>query len=199
MKNKKGITLIALIITIVVLLILAGVSINAIVGENGILTQAQNASKKTNEASEMETIEFVATDVKTDLLIDGTSDKIIGEPLTNKQIGIDWNVIVFENNTYGTGWYYIEKGQEISNYGKTKMNWIVNYESGKVINLGDNYSKFSSADTSIQSAKENLVFNLDGTIIDNATNIKDLKWSEGSEPVGFDEINENSRLDKKFN
>ena len=34
MRNKRGITLIALIITIIVLLILAGVSINALVGDN---------------------------------------------------------------------------------------------------------------------------------------------------------------------
>ena len=44
MKNKKGITLIALIITIIVLLILAGVSLNAIVGDNGIITNAMNAN-----------------------------------------------------------------------------------------------------------------------------------------------------------
>ena len=44
MKNNKGITLIALVITIIVLLILAGVSIAMLTGENGILTQA-NESK----------------------------------------------------------------------------------------------------------------------------------------------------------
>lgn len=37
LKNKSGITLIALIITIIVLLILAGVTILTITGENGIL------------------------------------------------------------------------------------------------------------------------------------------------------------------
>ena len=43
-KNKnKGITLIALIITIIVLLVLAGVSLNAIIGENGIITNSQRA------------------------------------------------------------------------------------------------------------------------------------------------------------
>ena len=43
MKNNKGITLIALVITIIVLLILAGVSIAMLTGENGILTQAGRA------------------------------------------------------------------------------------------------------------------------------------------------------------
>ena len=44
-QNNRGITLIALVITIIVLLILAGVSISMLTGENGILTQA-NKSKK---------------------------------------------------------------------------------------------------------------------------------------------------------
>ena len=47
MKNNKGITLIALVITIIVLLILAGVSIAMLTGENGILTQATGAADKT--------------------------------------------------------------------------------------------------------------------------------------------------------
>jgi len=45
-KNSKGITLIALVITIIVMLILAGVSLNAIIGDNGIITNAQNANMK---------------------------------------------------------------------------------------------------------------------------------------------------------
>lgn len=43
MKNNKGITLIALVVTIIVLLILAGVSIAMLTGQNGILTNAQKA------------------------------------------------------------------------------------------------------------------------------------------------------------
>ena len=39
--NKKGITLVALVVTIVVLLILAGVSINLVLGQNGLITQTQ--------------------------------------------------------------------------------------------------------------------------------------------------------------
>ena len=50
-KSQKGITLIALIITIIVLLILAGVSIATLTGENGILTQAGTAKKENKKAS----------------------------------------------------------------------------------------------------------------------------------------------------
>ena len=53
-KNNKGITLIALVITIIVLLILAGVSIAMLTGENGILTQAQRAKSETNDAQSKE-------------------------------------------------------------------------------------------------------------------------------------------------
>lgn len=55
LKNRsKGITLIALVITIIVLLILAGVSISMLTGSNGILTQAQNAKEQTEKASLIE-------------------------------------------------------------------------------------------------------------------------------------------------
>ena len=57
MKNKRilkerGITLIALVVTIVVLLILAGVSINAIFSENGIIKRAQDARNKMDQATQ---------------------------------------------------------------------------------------------------------------------------------------------------
>ena len=51
-KQEKGITLIALVITIVVLLILAGVSINAIFSENGIINKAKDAQNKMDEAQQ---------------------------------------------------------------------------------------------------------------------------------------------------
>ena len=53
-RNEKAITLIALIVTIIVLLILAGVTIATLTGENGILTRANDAKEKTEEASEKE-------------------------------------------------------------------------------------------------------------------------------------------------
>ena len=51
-SNQKGITLIALVVTIVVLLILAGVSVNAIFSENGIIKRAKDAQNKMNQAAE---------------------------------------------------------------------------------------------------------------------------------------------------
>ena len=50
MKGNRGITLVALVVTIVVLLILAGISLNLVLGENGIITKAQEARDKTEQA-----------------------------------------------------------------------------------------------------------------------------------------------------
>ena len=52
MKKNKGITLVALVVTIVVLLILAGVSINLVLGNNGIIAKAKDAETKSAEASQ---------------------------------------------------------------------------------------------------------------------------------------------------
>ena len=54
LKNEMGITLIALVITIIVLLILAGVAISMLSGENGILRKAAEAKTKTEESRKAE-------------------------------------------------------------------------------------------------------------------------------------------------
>ena len=48
LKNKHGITLISLVITIIVLLILAGVSINVVFNQGGLFEKANNAVEKWN-------------------------------------------------------------------------------------------------------------------------------------------------------
>ena len=61
-KSNRGITLIALVITIIVLLILAGVTIAALSGDNGILQNGTKAKEKTDEATDIEKIKLLATD-----------------------------------------------------------------------------------------------------------------------------------------
>ena len=68
-KNVHGITLIALVITIIVLLILAGVSIAMLTGQNGILTQAQNAKTTTENKSAEEKVKLAVMGARAD---DGT-------------------------------------------------------------------------------------------------------------------------------
>ena len=93
-KNSKGITLIALVITIIVLLILAGVTIATLTGDNGILNQAGKAKDKTTEA---ESIERVQVEVAGSYGIDGTIDK---EQL-NKNLGNIAGLKIGESNFGG--------------------------------------------------------------------------------------------------
>ena len=67
MRDTKGITLIALIITIIVLLILAGVTIITLTGENGILKRATTAGQKTNEETAKEELKLLITEARLDL------------------------------------------------------------------------------------------------------------------------------------
>ncbi|MBD9158519.1 MAG: hypothetical protein EGQ16_01535, partial [Clostridiales bacterium] len=75
-ENRQGITLIALVITIVVLLILAGVSISMLTGENGILTQANKAKKATEEAAQEEN--SALSSLEDYMITDGSYNKETG-------------------------------------------------------------------------------------------------------------------------
>ena len=75
-QNNRGITLIALVITIVVVLILAGVSISMLTGQNGILTQAQNAKKATEEAAQEEN--SALSSLEDYMITDGSYNKETG-------------------------------------------------------------------------------------------------------------------------
>ncbi len=58
MKKRDGITLIALVVTIIVLLVLAGISISMLTGQNGILNRAQEAKEKTGTSNAEEKIKI---------------------------------------------------------------------------------------------------------------------------------------------
>lgn len=76
-RKNQGITLIALVITVIVLLILAGVTIATLTGDNGILTRAQEAKNKTEQAQKEE-----------QNILNSYEDKI------NEYAGIDWNEVM---------------------------------------------------------------------------------------------------------
>ena len=67
-KKERGITLVALVVTIVVLLILAGVSISMVLGNNGIVTKAQSAQAAQDKAYAKEVVESGLKSVQIDVL-----------------------------------------------------------------------------------------------------------------------------------
>ena len=168
-KNKKGITLIALVITIIVLLILAAVSIATLTGENGILTRAQDAKTQTGAADEKEAIglayngvmaenqgrgEVTAEKLKLELSRNGRTDvtDVTGEnPITiefnsGRSYEIDANGNIKEvssvRNPYGEDWDYA---------------WVCNdgvwdntqYTAGSEVE-GDIIAKFYATENTIQ-------------------------------------------------
>lgn len=62
MKNTKGITLVALVITIIVLLILAGVAIVTLMGDNSLISISKDAAEETKEKSAIEKVQLMLTD-----------------------------------------------------------------------------------------------------------------------------------------
>lgn len=170
-RKEKGITLIALVVTIIVLLILAGVSIAMLTGNNGLLNQAIKAKEETEISSEKEGINLsiINYQLKND-------DKYkLGTTLYDKNADNStiWDVIVSNGITYGTNWNYIETGTNIEGYGNSKNNYLVNYKTGELIELKeDDYSRLTHG-TNI-GITDSLIFNLDPSIIDT-TDIEDLK------------------------
>ena len=72
LKENKGITLIALVVTIIVLLILAGVTIALVLGQNGIFSKAEVAAEKTNEGQELDQVRLAVLEARTNSLVDKT-------------------------------------------------------------------------------------------------------------------------------
>ena len=140
-NEPKGITLIALIITIIILLILAGVTINVLVGENGLFSTAKRAGESYDEAAAREKLETV--------LVSLQAEKITN-PKYNEQIDIDNRIIENDMSISGNivivdGWQFeIDRSipKIVSSLGKGKesstieiistVNYSSNFETGTI-------------------------------------------------------------------
>ena len=99
-KNKGGITLIALVVTIIVLLILAGISVSMLTGQNGILNRAAEAKEKTEEAQKEEQTKLaVMSSIGTDGLINLNQLKAEIERQGGSIAGTTFPVAVTTGNT----------------------------------------------------------------------------------------------------
>ena len=155
-KNTNGITLIALVITIIVLLILASVSIAMLTGQNGILTQAQMAKTATEQSGAKEKVALAVTSAIAQtrdgtLTIDNLKAEIEnnGGNLENTEFPTLANI---DNNKFfvksdGSVLKYKEmaeiSGQETENTATKDSfgNYIVVPAGFKVINPNDNVTK----------------------------------------------------------
>ena len=88
-RTQKGITLIALVVTIVVLLILAGVSLNAIFSENGIINRAKDAQNKMDQATQNDMTGLNELDKLISSLTDKTTEEVVPYELERYFLGED--------------------------------------------------------------------------------------------------------------
>ena len=87
MKRNRGITLIALVITIIVLLILAGVAISMLSGENGILRKAAEAKTKTEEGQKQEETALASMELETYFQTENKKYKCSNGFITGIEVG----------------------------------------------------------------------------------------------------------------
>ena len=134
--RNRGVTLIALVVTIIVLLILAGVTIATLTGENGILTRASESAQRTEESNEEELRKLTALEAATN--VDGTThvDSSTGTETTVK-IPAGFAVSQVEGeNTLGDGlviidsngneWVWVEVPRTAEVYPTAGINLDVN-------------------------------------------------------------------------
>ena len=117
-KQEIGITLIALVVTIVVLLILAGVSVNALFGNSGIIQKAQNAQNKMNKATENDQKEINELNNWIENHVNGTESVDTPDESTKISFTID-NVT-----------YQAEEGMTWSQWAESAYNTIDIYDAG---------------------------------------------------------------------
>ncbi len=171
--DKKGITLISLVITIIVLLILAGVTIAILIGDNGILNRATEAKNKIEEAEELEALKLSITSSQME---DINTLEIKKEALENaikQQFGNSKDFTITDNND----------GSFLVNMNDTQRMYYID-ESGEIIGQSK-ILKISTADE-LKAFRDdvNSGNTYEGWYVYLTNNII-LDLNEEWEPVGF--------------
>ena len=111
-RNERGITLIALVVTIVVLLILAGVSISMLTGENGIIKQAQNSKDATEQARVEELVDLAVSSLIGENLgsTNGITPEMVAEEVNEMEKRDD---VYAEGSTFPTNIIFPEEGRKV--------------------------------------------------------------------------------------
>lgn len=147
-KNEIGITLIALVITVIVLIILAGITITTLTGDNGILTRAQEAKNKTEETTDIEKISLAITEAQiSDNGYQEIDEANFKEALENQFEGKNVQLINNKDESFrinldnGSKMYYVESnGQIISNENIVKISTAEDLKAFRDdVNSGNTY------------------------------------------------------------
>ena len=167
-QANKGITLIALVVTIVILLILAGITINLVFSDNGIIKKAQEAGNKTQEAVKNEQAQM----------------NELADYIGNMLNGIGGGSTPEEQKLPSDGSYSDKKGvntPDIENGALTPIVWDKTANSGQgawVQTTGDDVNWYSYITTEKKWANAVIggTFNEDGTLDESATGYAMFVW-----------------------
>ena len=112
--EKRGITLIALVITIIILLILSGVAIATLTGENGLFARAKQAKVAQTESDMTESLNLAIQELQVEKLAEATLNDITQEWLTSKLL--EYNPILKEDGTTNSKKVTLQKNGIIKTY-----------------------------------------------------------------------------------
>ena len=185
LKNEKGITLVALVITIIVLLILAGVTLSMVMGDSGIFGKANSAKEKTQLSNAEETIKLA--------VLENQVKSVSGDAaLTNDQLKEEIAKKLTEQGYTVSGstvTYYGDKTIDIENYLEKESKTYTAYNVGDQVTVGG--ENFYVIKTS--SASEEKVTLLAEKNIDTTT----MKQSDSSNIIAFSSTNYWSSIEGK--
>ena len=112
--EKRGITLIALVITIIILLILSGVAIATLTGENGLFARAKQAKVAQTESDMTESLNLAIQELQVEKLAEATLNDITQEWLTQKLL--EYSPILKEDGTTNSKKVILQKNGIIKTY-----------------------------------------------------------------------------------
>ena len=193
MKNNKGITLVALVVTIVVLLILAGVSINAVLGDNGIIAKAKDAKTKSAEATQNDLISMNELAQQLEEQINGSA----GGSGTDTKVPAEATAETapyFPDNTFTKKEGTIDKGLVIQDGSGNEYVWVVVPRTTAVYaTTGLGKTTFTDTDyTNIETDLQNYT-----STYRNGTRYSDT-WAADTDNVGWLTSDEYTELKNKM-
>ena len=169
-KNEKGITLVALVITIIVLLILAGVTLSMVMGDSGIFGKANSAKEKTQLSNAEETIKLAVLENKVKSVSGDaalTNEKLkeeIAKKLTEQGYAVSGSTVT----------YYGDKTIDIENYLEKDLTYNV---GDKVMVGGENFYVIKASSTSEEKVTLLAEKNIDTTAMAQSDSANTIAFS----------------------
>lgn len=212
LKERKGITLVALVITIIVLLILAGVTISLVIGENGLINKSKETEKITFETEVSEAIELKLAELEIEKTEKGGKVKItdlLEEGYVNEEGVVNIRKLLGKTGKYGNGtdkkdvyaiennelWYYDKNGEgkklsKLSNlvYIATPAEYfeVTERDGKKIINL-KGYDEYYVVDAQLEAYVIPNILNdevIEEVGMFKARNIKSIIIQDGIKTIG---------------